>query len=142
MDLHECLPQLLPCRQQWPHDLAEIRYAIDKLANAIVEPDRANDTDLEPKIAQQATNVILDGDCLLLKQLAGGQKGAVLLARQRLYMNRPEQIDTHHLRDAARIVAVSLVHLGLEESLRMSGFYADRRPRCFLAGFMLVEMRR
>lgn len=36
-------------------------------------------------------------------------------------------INPHHLRDAARIVAVALVDLRLEKGLRMTGYDADCR---------------
>ncbi|MCP1886534.1 UNVERIFIED_ORG: hypothetical protein J2R75_010269 [Bradyrhizobium elkanii] len=40
-------------------------------------------------------------------------------------MDRPEQADAHHLRNATRIIAVALVHLRLEERLGMSRLDAD-----------------
>ena len=44
-----------------------------------------------------------------------------------LDVHRPEQVDPHHLGDAAGIVAVGLVHLRLEERLGMPGLDADHR---------------
>lgn len=67
----ECLSQLSPCHQQRLHDLTEARHIVDKLVDAIVEPCRSNDAYLEPEVAQRSANVILDGDGLLLQQLAG-----------------------------------------------------------------------
>ena len=42
-------------------------------------------------------------------------------------MNRPEQVDAHHLSDAASIVAVGLVHLRLQERLGVARLDADDR---------------
>jgi hypothetical protein len=42
-------------------------------------------------------------------------------------MHRPEQIDAHHLRDAARVVPLALVHRRFEERFRMPGLNADHR---------------
>jgi hypothetical protein len=44
-----------------------------------------------------------------------------------LRVGRPEQVDTHHLRNAARIVAVALVDLGFEKGLGVPGLDADNR---------------
>ena len=38
----------------------------------------ANDADLEPEVAQQTADIVLDGDGLFLQQLASGQQGAAL----------------------------------------------------------------
>jgi hypothetical protein len=40
---------------------------------------------------------------------------------------RPEQIDADHLRDAARVVPLALVHRRFEERFRMPGLTADHR---------------
>lgn len=53
----------------------------------------------------------VDSNSLLLKQLATGKQDPSLLAGQGLDMDWPEQADTHHLRNTARIIAVALVHL-------------------------------
>jgi transposase len=57
--------------------------------------------------------VILDGDGLRLQQLAMGQQHPQLLTAQRLDMHRTVKSHPHHLRDAARIIAVRLVDLRL-----------------------------
>lgn len=50
----------------------------------IPEFDRSDDTDFEPEIAQQATDVVLNCNRLLLQQLARGQQGTALRTGQRL----------------------------------------------------------
>jgi hypothetical protein len=41
------------------------------------------------------------------------QQGTTLLACQRFHMDRAEDIDAHHLRNAARVISVGLVDLRL-----------------------------
>lgn len=86
-----------------------------------------NRADLEPKIAQQAAEVVFNGNGLFLQELAGGQQRPALLARQGLHMHRAKQVDPHHLRNAAGVIAVGLVHLRLKESLGVAGLDADHR---------------
>ena len=50
-----------------------------------------------------------------------------VLAGQRLHMHGSEQVDAHHLSDAASIVAVGLVHLRLQERLGVARLDADDR---------------
>ena len=82
---------------------------------------------LEPEVAQQSSNVIFNRVRLFLQKLACCQQCSAFLAGQCLDVHRPEQIDTHHLCNAAGIVAVALVDLGFEEGLGMTGFNADHR---------------
>ncbi|MGF6178136.1 hypothetical protein ABIE33_006456 [Ensifer sp. 4252] len=82
---------------------------------------------LSSKIAQQAADVVFNGNCLLLRQFASRQQGAALLADQRLHIHRPEQIDAHHLGDATGVVAIALVRLCLEKCLGMASFDAGYR---------------
>ena len=98
-----------------------------QLPDSFVKPDYADDADLDPKVAQQPADIVLDGYSLLLQQPARGQQNTTLLADQRLDVHRPEQIESHHLSDPACIVAVGLVHLCLEKGLRMPGLDADCR---------------
>ncbi|MNE65909.1 hypothetical protein D3C80_1614310 [compost metagenome] len=46
-------------------------------------------------------------------------------------MDRSEEIDTHHLRDATSVVSVGLVNLCLQERLRVPCLDADRRQPGF-----------
>jgi hypothetical protein len=85
----------------------------------------SGDLDLEAKVAQQTADVILDGMGLLLQQLAGCQRSASALAGQGLHMDGPEQVDAHHLSDAASIVAVGFVHLRLQERFGVARLDAD-----------------
>ena len=110
---------------------AKLRHALDEFADALHRIRHPDDTDLQPEIAQQSADVVLDGDRLFLKQLARGQQRPSFLARQRLDVHRSEQVDPHHLRDAARIVAIALVHLRLQKRLGMPRLDADRRHACF-----------
>src|SRR6478736_4642209 len=127
----ELLSKLSPAGQQRLYDLCQVRQTVKEFANADVEFGCANDADFEAEVAQQAANIILKCNRLLLQQLAGGQEGAPLLAGQGFYMNRSEQIHPHHLRNATCVVAVTLVHLCLEECLRMAGLDADDRQTGF-----------
>ena len=68
--------------KQRRHDLGKLRHALDEFENSFLEFGRTDDANLEPKVAQQAADVVLDGDGFLLQQLAGGQQGAPLLACQ------------------------------------------------------------
>ena len=81
---------------------------------------------------QRAAHIGLDVDQLTLDKLAAGQQHPLLLRRQRLHMHRLEQSDPHHLRDAARVVAIRLVDLlRLQQRLHMSGLDADDRETGF-----------
>jgi hypothetical protein len=61
------LAQLSPGSQQRRHDLRQIVYALNELADPILKFDGPDNSDLEPKIAQETTNVILNGNRLLLQ---------------------------------------------------------------------------
>ena len=101
----EALPQALTGFEEASHDLGQLRKACYELADPVLEPDLANDPNLKPKVAQQAADVVLNGNGLLLQQLAGRQQGAPVLARQGLHMHRSEQVDAHHLSNAARLAS-------------------------------------
>lgn len=98
MQDHERLTELFPNCQQWRHNAGQVRHVFDQLADTYLEASGADDTDLEPKIAQHPPNVILNGDGLFLHQLAGRQQRPSLLAGQGLRVNGTKQIDPHHLR--------------------------------------------
>ena len=128
VECREHFAQLLLGGQHGFHDFDEFGHAFDKLTDSFVELDHTDDTDLQSKVPQQTADVVLNGDGLVLQNLASGQQGPTLLAGQRLHVHRSKQIDAHHLSNAARVV---LVHLGLEESLRMPGFNAGHRQSGF-----------
>jgi len=52
---------------------------------------------------------------------------AVNKARRFWLVSRPEKVDAHHLRDAARVIAIAFVDLSFEEGLGMPGLDADDR---------------
>ena len=52
--------QFLPCRQQGFHDLKQLRTIVNEFADAIIKANSSNNTDLEPEIAQQSANIVLD----------------------------------------------------------------------------------
>ncbi|MDF3855143.1 hypothetical protein ACDP63_15285 [Paracoccus sp. P2] len=106
MQLGEGLPDLPSCGRQDAEHLFQVRQGLDEILHSRFKPSRINSAHLEAKVAQQ---------------------GAVLLAGYGLHMQRAIQIDTHHLGDPARVVAVDLVHLRLEESLGVARLDADRR---------------
>lgn len=77
---------------------------------------------LRPKLRNKPRMSFSMAMALFLKQLAGRQQRPALLARQRLDMHRPEQVNPHHLGDAAGIVAAGLVDLRLEKTPLYDGF--------------------
>lgn len=62
-----------------------------------------------------------------MQELARRQECPALLARQRLDMDRAEQVDPHHLGNAAGVNAVGFVRLRLQEGLGVAGLDADHR---------------
>ena len=58
------------------------------------------------------------------------QQHTAFLTCQRLDMHRAKQIDPHHLRNAAGIIAIGLVRLGLQECLGVPGLDADHWKAC------------
>src|SRR5207237_7983594 len=99
--------------------------------NSSLEFDRAHHANLEAKIAQRATQIVLDVERLSLQKLATGQQHAALLAGQRLHMHRSVQANTHHLRNAAGIIAVALVDLCRQCRLHLPGLNTDHRQTRF-----------
>src|SRR5438874_1049204 len=82
---------------------------------------------LSPKFRSRPRISLIDSERLFLQQLACRQQGAALLAGQRLYVHRPEQVDAHHLRNAACVIPVALVDLRLEEGFRVPRLDAHHR---------------
>src|SRR5262245_1713198 len=91
-------------------------------------PHHAN---LETEVAQSAAQLILDCDRLRLQQLAMCQQHPQFLTAYRLHMHRTIKPRPHHLRYAARIVAVRLVDLRLQHRLHVPRLNADHRQSCF-----------
>jgi len=63
-----------------------------------------------------------------------GQQHAQLLAAQRLHMHRAIKPRPHHLRDAARVVAVGLVDLRLQHRPHVPRLNTDHRQTCISQG--------
>src|SRR3954449_9136213 len=61
--------------------------------------------DLQAKAAQHAPQAHLDIMALGLQELAGGQKRADLLGRERLAVHRPEPAQAHQLGNAAGVLS-------------------------------------
>ena len=80
---------------------------------------------LRPKLRSRPRTSFSMAMAFSCKQLASRQQGAPVLARQGLHMDRPEQVDAHHLSNATSIVAVGLVHLRLQERLGVARLDAD-----------------
>src|SRR5436190_4401704 len=99
----------------------------NQLANSSLELDRPHHANLEAEIAQRATQIVLDVEGLGLQKLPTGQQHAPLLAGQRLHMHRSVQANTHHLCNAARIIAVALVDLCRQRRLHMPGLNTEDR---------------
>ena len=111
MQLGELLAQLPPGFQQNFHNFAQIRKALHEFLDALFELGGADNANLETEIAQQAADIVFYGDGFSLEQLSRRQQRPLLLARQRLHMDRPEQIHAHHVRDAAGVIPIRLVDL-------------------------------
>jgi hypothetical protein len=80
MQFSNLLPELSASLKQRRHDLGKVWHALDKFEYPFLKFDQTNHANLEPKVTQQAADIILDGDGLLLQQLAGRQNGAPLHA--------------------------------------------------------------
>src|SRR5664279_5622989 len=79
VERREHLAQFLLDGEQRLHDLDEFGHAFDKLPNPFVELANADGADLETEVAQQTADVVLNGNGLVLQNLAGGQKSPALL---------------------------------------------------------------
>src|SRR5208282_5254149 len=83
MQFSDLLAELLPSVEKRRHDLGKIRHALDKFSDPFLEFDHAGGSNLEPEVAQQTADVVLDGDSILLQQLARRQQSTPFLAGQR-----------------------------------------------------------
>jgi hypothetical protein len=123
----ELLAQDLAGDQQRFDDRGQVRMIRDHSrirASNLTVPTMPN---LEAEIAQRVTQIVLDVERLGLQELATGQQHAALLAGQRLHMHWSVQANTHHLCNAARIIAVALVDLCRQRRLHMPGLNTDHR---------------
>lgn len=53
------------------------RHALDKFAEPFLEFDHTDGSNFDPEIAQQPSDIVLDGESFLLQQLAPSTKRAV-----------------------------------------------------------------
>ncbi len=83
----------------------------NEFPNSSLELDCTDYANLEAKVAQRTTQVILDVARLSLQQLATRQQHPPFLAGWRLDMNQSVQSNTHHMGDTARIIAVAFIDL-------------------------------
>src|SRR4051812_36935607 len=104
-----------------------MRGLFEQLDNAPLELQPGYGSDLEPKVAQQASQVVLRIENLRLHELARSEQHPDLLAPDGLDMNRLVEPDAHHLRDAAGIVAIGLVDLSRERGPHVPRLDADHR---------------
>src|SRR5262249_5198319 len=110
---------------------AQVGEVLNKLPDAGLKLHLPNHANLETEVAQSAAQVILDCDRLPLYQLAICQQHPQFLTAYRLHMHRTIKPRPHHLRYAARIVAVRLVDLRLQHRLHVPRLNADHRQSCF-----------
>ncbi len=90
MELGKLKAQHRARRQQRLDDRGYDRMMNDKFMNAVLELDRANDTDFKSKIAQRAAEIVLDIVNLPLQKLTRGKQKSSMLAGRRLDMHRFE----------------------------------------------------
>src|SRR5215212_637375 len=95
--------------------------------DALLELDRPHHADLEAEVQQQAANVVLDRDRLLLQELASGQQHPPLLAGEPLHVHGAKEVDPHHLGDATRVIAVTLVDLSFQKSFGVACLDTNHR---------------
>src|SRR3974390_316224 len=108
----------------------QIRDVFHEFLDARLKLHRSRHADLEPKVAQGGTQIVLDRNRLRLQQLAMGQQHPQLLTAYRLHMHWPIQPRPHHLRHAAGIIAIRLVDLSLQRCAHVTRLYAnDRQAR-------------
>jgi hypothetical protein len=79
-----------------PRKFFEIRQILHELLDELFEFCGADNPNLEAEIAQQAADIVFYGDGFSLEQLSRRQQRPLLLARQRLHMDRPEQVAGTH----------------------------------------------
>src|SRR3974390_2314680 len=105
----------------------QIRDVFHEFLDARLKLYRSRHADLEPKVAQGGTQIVLDRNRLRLQQLAMGQQHPQLLTAYRLHMHWPIEPRPHHLRHAAGIIAIRLVDLSLQRCAHVTRLYANYR---------------
>ena len=81
------------------------RIGRNQLTNSRLELNRAHQANLEAEIAQRAPQIVLNVERLGLQKLPNWSAACDGSAGQRLHMHRLVQANTHHLCNAARIIA-------------------------------------
>ena len=76
---------------------------------------------------QSGAEVILNSNSLRLQQFAVGQQHPQFLTAECLHMHRAIQSRPHHLRHAARIIAIGLVDLRLQHRPHVPRLDTDHR---------------
>src|SRR4051812_10549513 len=107
-----------------------MRGLFEQLDNTSLELQPGYGSDLQAKVAQQASQVVLRIENLRLHELPRSEQHPDLLAPDGLDMNRLVEADAHHLRDAAGIVAIGFVDLSRERGLHVPRLDADHRIAC------------
>src|SRR3974390_1188356 len=103
----------------------QIRDVFHEFLDARLKLYRSRHADLEPKVAQGGTQIVLDRNRLRLQQLAMRQQHPQLLTAYRLHMHWPIEPRSHHLRHAAGIIAIRLVDLSLQRCAHVPRLYAN-----------------
>src|SRR6188768_23890 len=103
---------------------------LHELTNPAFKAARRRWSNLQAKATQDATEAHLNVMALALHQLARCQHGAQLLSWRRLAVHWSKPSKTHQLRNATRVVAVSLHRHGLERVTHVTGLQQlHRKPR-------------
>src|SRR5947208_14876054 len=89
---------------------------------------------LSPKLRKVPRRSFSRAIAFRLQQLAIGQQHPQLLTAQRLHVHRTVKSHSHHLRDAAGIIAIRLVDLCLQHGSHVSCLDTDYRQTCFGEG--------
>src|SRR3974390_2328944 len=108
----------------------QIRDVFHELLDARLKLYPSHHADLEPKVAQGGTQIVLDSNRLRLQQLAMGQPHPQLWTAHCLHMHWPVEPRPHHLRHAAGIIAISLVDLSLQRCAHVPRLYANYGQAC------------
>jgi len=97
----------------------------DQLTNARLEVSCGHLAEVIAEVADESADFVLDILELVPQQLPRCEDGAETLARWCFNVDWLEQTNPHHLSDATRVVAVSLVELGRQGRLHMAGLDAN-----------------
>ncbi len=104
--------------------------ALDQLAHAGFVGTARDGSNQQPIRPQRTTNVVFEVDQFALEQLPAGQQRAHLLHVDGLDMNGAIPAQPHHLRDATRVVSISLITHCRQRNAHVTRFDDnDREPR-------------